>query len=52
MPVIDVPEAGVFEPLAADIAMRLFAYHIIISKDWSTERPCNLAKSVTVERAI
>jgi len=47
--VIEVPEAGVFEPLVANVALQLFAYHIANSKGRSIDKPRNLAKSVTVE---
>jgi glucosamine--fructose-6-phosphate aminotransferase (isomerizing) len=47
--VIEVPETGVFEPLVANVALQLFAYHIADSKGRSIDKPRNLAKSVTVE---
>jgi glucosamine--fructose-6-phosphate aminotransferase (isomerizing) len=46
---VSVPEAGVFEPLVANVALQLFAYHIANSKGRSIDKPRNLAKSVTVE---
>ena len=46
---IEVPEAGVFEPLVANVALQLFAYHVADSKGRSIDKPRNLAKSVTVE---
>ncbi len=47
--VIEVPDAGVFEPLVANVALQLFAYHIANSKGRPIDKPRNLAKSVTVE---
>jgi glucosamine--fructose-6-phosphate aminotransferase (isomerizing) len=47
--VIGVPEAGVFEPLVANVALQLFAYHVADSKGRAIDKPRNLAKSVTVE---
>ncbi len=46
---IEVPEVGVFEPLVANVALQLFAYHVANSKGRSIDKPRNLAKSVTVE---
>ena len=47
--VIELPGAGVFEPLVANVALQLFAYHIADKKGRSIDKPRNLAKSVTVE---
>jgi glucosamine--fructose-6-phosphate aminotransferase (isomerizing) len=45
----EVPEAGVMEPLVANVYMQLFAYHVADLKDRAIDKPRNLAKSVTVE---
>ena len=45
----DIPECGPMEPVAANIALQLFAYHVADSKDRPIDKPRNLAKSVTVE---
>ncbi|GAB3417135.1 glutamine--fructose-6-phosphate transaminase (isomerizing) [Haloparvum alkalitolerans] len=44
-----VPEAGVVEPLVANVYFQLFAYHVANEKGRSIDKPRNLAKSVTVE---
>jgi glucosamine--fructose-6-phosphate aminotransferase (isomerizing) len=46
---IDVPAIGVMEPIAANVALQLFAYHVAKVKDRNIDKPRNLAKSVTVE---
>jgi len=46
---IDVPEAGVLEPVVAAVAFQLFAYHVARLKGRPIDKPRNLAKSVTVE---
>jgi glucosamine--fructose-6-phosphate aminotransferase (isomerizing) len=46
---IDVPDAGVLEPVVAAVAFQLFAYHVARLKDRPIDKPRNLAKSVTVE---
>ncbi|MFC3956972.1 glutamine--fructose-6-phosphate transaminase (isomerizing) [Halovivax cerinus] len=45
----EVPDAGIFEPLVANVYFQLFAYHIANAKGRSIDKPRNLAKSVTVE---
>ncbi|ELZ13864.1 glucosamine--fructose-6-phosphate aminotransferase [Halovivax asiaticus JCM 14624] len=45
----DVPDAGIFEPLVANVYFQLFAYHVANAKGRSIDKPRNLAKSVTVE---
>jgi glucosamine--fructose-6-phosphate aminotransferase (isomerizing) len=47
--VIDVPAVGRLEPLVANVALQLFAYHIANLQGRSIDKPRNLAKSVTVE---
>ena len=47
--VIEVPETGVSEPLVANVALQLSAYHIADSEGRSIDKPRNLARSVTVE---
>ena len=46
---IDVPAVGEMEPLVANIALQLFAYHVANLKGRPIDKPRNLAKSVTVE---
>ncbi|MFW5938418.1 MAG: glutamine--fructose-6-phosphate transaminase (isomerizing), partial [Halanaeroarchaeum sp.] len=46
---IDVPDAGVLEPVVAAVAFQLFAYYVARLKGRSIDKPRNLAKSVTVE---
>jgi len=46
---IDVPDAGVLEPVVAAVAFQLFAYHVARLKGRPIDKPRNLAKSVTVE---
>jgi glucosamine--fructose-6-phosphate aminotransferase (isomerizing) len=48
---VDLPvsEAGVLEPLVANVYWQLFAYHVANEKGRPIDRPRNLAKSVTVE---
>lgn len=45
----DVPDCGPMEPVVANVALQLFAYHVAHSKGRSIDKPRNLAKSVTVE---
>jgi glucosamine--fructose-6-phosphate aminotransferase (isomerizing) len=45
----DIPDCGPMTPVAANVALQLFAYHVAHSKDRSIDKPRNLAKSVTVE---
>ncbi|MGQ3330209.1 glutamine--fructose-6-phosphate transaminase (isomerizing) [Halorubrum sp. FL23] len=45
----DVPDVGVVEPLAANVYLQLFAYHVANEKGRAIDKPRNLAKSVTVE---
>ncbi|MFC6873672.1 glutamine--fructose-6-phosphate transaminase (isomerizing) [Halobellus marinus] len=45
----DVPECGPLEPVVANVALQLFAYHVADEKDRPIDKPRNLAKSVTVE---
>jgi glucosamine--fructose-6-phosphate aminotransferase (isomerizing) len=47
--VIDVPAIGRMEPLVANVALQLFAYHVAKTKGRNIDKPRNLAKSVTVE---
>jgi glucosamine--fructose-6-phosphate aminotransferase (isomerizing) len=47
--VIDIPAIGAMEPLVANVAMQLFAYHVAKVKGRNIDKPRNLAKSVTVE---
>ncbi|MDR5657368.1 glutamine--fructose-6-phosphate transaminase (isomerizing) [Halodesulfurarchaeum sp. HSR-GB] len=44
-----VPEAGLLEPVVANVYMQLFAYHVARSKGRAIDKPRNLAKSVTVQ---
>jgi glucosamine--fructose-6-phosphate aminotransferase (isomerizing) len=44
-----VPEAGVVEPIVANVYLQLFAYYVAKEKGRSIDKPRNLAKSVTVE---
>jgi len=46
---IDIPEIGVLEPVVANVAMQLFAYHIAKDQGRNIDKPRNLAKSVTVK---
>jgi len=46
---IDIPGIGVLEPVVANVAMQLFAYHVAELKDRNIDKPRNLAKSVTVQ---
>jgi glucosamine--fructose-6-phosphate aminotransferase (isomerizing) len=46
---IDVPECGPLEPVVANVALQLFAYHVADRKGRPIDKPRNLAKSVTVE---
>ncbi|WP_074796701.1 glutamine--fructose-6-phosphate transaminase (isomerizing) [Haloferax larsenii] len=46
---IDVPELGRLEPLVANVALQLFAYHVADEMGRPIDKPRNLAKSVTVE---
>lgn len=45
----EIPECGVMEPVAANVALQLFAYHVANEKGRPIDKPRNLAKSVTVE---
>jgi len=45
----EVPEAGLLEPLVANVYLQLFAYHVADDLGRSIDKPRNLAKSVTVE---
>jgi len=47
--VFQVPDCGPMEPVAANVALQLFAYHVANSKGRPIDKPRNLAKSVTVE---
>ncbi|MEF8894605.1 glutamine--fructose-6-phosphate transaminase (isomerizing), partial [Halodesulfurarchaeum sp.] len=44
-----VPEAGILEPVVANVYMQLFAYHVARLKGRAIDKPRNLAKSVTVQ---
>jgi len=44
-----VPALGDLEPLVANVALQLFAYHVADSLGRNIDKPRNLAKSVTVE---
>jgi glucosamine--fructose-6-phosphate aminotransferase (isomerizing) len=44
-----VPEAGLLEPVVANVYMQLFAYHVARTKGRAIDKPRNLAKSVTVK---
>ena len=45
----DVPDCGSMEPVVANVALQLFAYHVANEKGRPIDKPRNLAKSVTVE---
>ncbi|MUV59462.1 glutamine--fructose-6-phosphate transaminase (isomerizing) [Halobacterium sp. CBA1126] len=45
----DVPDCGAMEPVVANVALQLFAYHVADEKGRPIDKPRNLAKSVTVE---
>ena len=45
----EIPECGPLEPVVANIALQLFAYHVADKQDRPIDKPRNLAKSVTVE---
>ena len=45
----DIPNCGPMEPVVANVALQLFAYHVANEKGRSIDKPRNLAKSVTVE---
>jgi len=45
----DVPDSGPMEPVVANVALQLFAYHVANEKGRPIDKPRNLAKSVTVE---
>ena len=47
--VVEIPEIGRLEPIAANVALQLFAYHVAKVKDRNIDKPRNLAKSVTVD---
>ena len=44
-----VPDAGLLEPVVANVYMQLFAYHVARLKGRAIDKPRNLAKSVTVQ---
>jgi glucosamine--fructose-6-phosphate aminotransferase (isomerizing) len=44
-----IPDCGPVEPVVANIALQLFAYHVADKQDRPIDKPRNLAKSVTVE---
>jgi glucosamine--fructose-6-phosphate aminotransferase (isomerizing) len=44
-----IPDCGPVEPVVANVALQLFAYHVADSQDRPIDKPRNLAKSVTVE---
>ncbi|KAB1193266.1 glutamine--fructose-6-phosphate transaminase (isomerizing) [Haloferax sp. MBLA0076] len=46
---IDIPSLGRLEPLVANVALQLFAYHVANEMGRPIDKPRNLAKSVTVE---
>ncbi|WP_049980125.1 glutamine--fructose-6-phosphate transaminase (isomerizing) [Halolamina rubra] len=46
---IEVPEMGEMEPVVANVALQLLAYHVADLKGRAIDKPRNLAKSVTVE---
>jgi len=46
---IDITEICALEPVVANVAMQLFAYHVAKLKDRNIDKPRNLAKSVTVQ---
>jgi len=46
---VDVPDCGPLEPVVANVALQLFAYHVANEKGRPIDKPRNLAKSVTVE---
>ncbi|KAB1198201.1 MULTISPECIES: glutamine--fructose-6-phosphate transaminase (isomerizing) [Haloferax] len=46
---IEIPNLGRLEPLVANIATQLFAYHVANEMGRPIDKPRNLAKSVTVE---
>jgi glucosamine--fructose-6-phosphate aminotransferase (isomerizing) len=46
---VTIPPLGRFEPLVANVATQLFAYHVADAMGRPIDKPRNLAKSVTVE---
>ncbi|ESS11037.1 MAG: glucosamine 6-phosphate synthetase [uncultured archaeon A07HR60] len=46
---IEIPALGRLEPLVANVATQLFAYHVADALGRPIDKPRNLAKSVTVE---
>lgn len=46
---VDVPSIGAIEPMVANVAMLLFAYHVANLKGRNVDMPLNLAKTVTAE---
>ncbi|AFK19832.1 glutamine--fructose-6-phosphate transaminase (isomerizing) [Haloferax mediterranei ATCC 33500] len=46
---IEIPDIGRLEPLVANVALQLFAYHVAHEMGRPIDKPRNLAKSVTVE---
>ncbi|AXG06286.1 SIS domain-containing protein [Haloplanus rubicundus] len=47
--VFEIPACGPLEPVVANVALQLFAYHVANEKGRPIDKPRNLAKSVTVE---
>ncbi|AZH27147.1 glutamine--fructose-6-phosphate transaminase (isomerizing) [Haloplanus aerogenes] len=45
----EIPACGPLEPVVANVALQLFAYHVANKKGRPIDKPRNLAKSVTVE---
>ncbi|MFD1597511.1 glutamine--fructose-6-phosphate transaminase (isomerizing) [Halobellus rarus] len=45
----EIPSCGPLEPVVANVALQLFAYHVANEKGRPIDKPRNLAKSVTVE---
>lgn len=46
---VDIPDCGPLEPIVANVALQLFAYHVANKQGRPIDKPRNLAKSVTVE---
>lgn len=44
-----ISDCGPLEPVVANIALQLFAYHVANTQGRPIDKPRNLAKSVTVE---
>jgi glucosamine--fructose-6-phosphate aminotransferase (isomerizing) len=47
--IFNIPDCGPLEPVVANIALQLFAYHVANTQGRPIDKPRNLAKSVTVE---